>query len=62
MSYLKPRDRFSLNFASRKYRGIVSHDTESDAKFKEKSICCLKKDKNLVNFDQSTQNSRRFAL
>ena len=62
MSYLKTRGRFSLNFASRKYKGIVSHDTESDAKFKEKSICCRKKDKNLVNFDKSTQKSRRFAL
>ena len=27
---------------------------KSDTKFEEKSICCLKNDKNLVNFDPST--------
>ena len=29
-----------------------------DAKFEEKTICCFKNDKNLVNFDPSTQNLR----
>ena len=29
----------------------------SDAKFEEKLICCFKNDKNLVNFDPSTQKS-----
>ena len=33
-----------------------------DAKFKEKLICCLKNDKNLVKFDPDTQNSQKFAL
>ena len=28
---------------------------KSDAKFEEKLICCFKNDKNLVNFDPSTQ-------
>ena len=27
---------------------------KGDAKFEEKSICCLKNDRNLVNFDLST--------
>ena len=36
--------------------------TLSDAKFKEKSICCFTIDKNLVNFNPSTQNSQKFAL
>ena len=31
-----------------------------DAKFEEKLIFCLKNDKNLVNFDLSTQNSQNF--
>ena len=29
---------------------------QNDAKFEEKPICCFKNDKNLVNFDLSTQN------
>ena len=33
-----------------------------DAKFEEKLICCLKTDKNLVNFDPSTQKSQKFTL
>ena len=32
-----------------------------DTKFKEKPIC-LKNDKDLVNFDLSTQKSPKFAL
>ena len=35
---------------------------KSDAKFEEKSICCFKNDKNLVNFNPSTQKSQKFAL
>ena len=35
---------------------------KSDAKFEEKPICCLKNDKNLVNFDPSTQKSQKFAF
>ena len=34
----------------------------SDAKFEEKPICYFKTDKNLVNFDRSTQKSQKFAL
>ena len=30
---------------------------KSDAKFEEKRICCLKNNKNLVNFGPSTQKS-----
>ena len=40
----------------------MSHDPESDAKFGEKLACCFKNDKNLVNFDPSTQKSHKFAL
>ena len=32
----------------------------SDAKFKEKLICYFKNDKNLVNFNLSTENSLNF--
>ena len=35
---------------------------KSDAKFKEKLICCFKNDDNLVNFDRSTQKSQKVAL
>ena len=33
-----------------------------DGKFEEKLICCFKIDKNLVNFDPSTQKFPKFAL
>ena len=33
---------------------------KSDAQFEEKLICCFKNDKNLGNFDLSTQNSQNF--
>ena len=33
-----------------------------DVKFEEKLTCCFKNDKNLVNFDPSTQKSQKFAL
>ena len=39
-----------------------SNDAKSDGKFEEKPICCLKDDKNLVNFDPSTQKSQKFPL
>ena len=35
---------------------------KSDAKFQEKPICCFKNDKNLVNFDPSTQVSKICTL
>ena len=35
---------------------------KNDATFEEKQICCFKDDKNLVNFDPSTQNSKKIAL
>ena len=31
---------------------------KNNAKFEEKPICCLQNDKNLVNFDPSTQISK----
>ena len=34
---------------------------KSDAKFEEKPIRCFKNDKNLVNFDLSTQESHKFG-
>ena len=33
-----------------------------NAKVEEKPICCLKNDKNLVNFDPSTQKSQKCTL
>ena len=33
-----------------------------DVKFKEKSICCLKNDRSLVNYDLSTQIPKKIAL
>ena len=33
-----------------------------DAKFEEKLIFCFKTDKNLVNFDLSTQKSQKFTF
>ena len=35
---------------------------KGDAKFEEKPICCFKNDKNLVNFDLSTQVSKICTL
>ena len=35
---------------------------KSDAKFEEKPICCFKIDKNLMNFDTSTQKHQKSAL
>ena len=35
---------------------------KSDAKLEEKLIYCLKNDKNLMNFDLSTQNSKKSAF
>ena len=35
---------------------------KSGAKFEEKLIFCFENDKNLVNFDLSTKNSKKFAL
>ena len=35
---------------------------KNGAKRQEKPICCFKNDKNLVNFDLSTQKSQKFAL
>ena len=39
----------------KKDRGVIFHDTESDAKFEEKLTCGLENDmRNLANFHQST--------
>ena len=35
---------------------------KTDAKFEEKPICCFKDDKNLVDFDPSTQVSKICTL
>ena len=50
------------NISAKKYRRVTSHATKVDAKFEEKPICCFKHDKNLVNFNPSTQKSPKFAL
>ena len=34
----------------------------TDAKFEKKLICCFKTDKNLLNFDPSTQVSKIYTL
>ena len=39
----------------------MSHD-KIHSKFEEKLICCFKTDKNLVNFDPSTQKSQKCTL
>ena len=41
----------SIMFDLKKYRGIIFHDTEGDAKFEEKLICGLENDRNMANFD-----------
>ena len=48
--------------AKKVQKSYVSWYWKSDAKFEEKLICCFKNDKNLVNFDPSTQKSHKFAL
>ena len=40
----------------------MTHDTNEYEKFEEKPICFFKNDKNLVNFDPSTQKTQIFAL
>ena len=52
------------------YKNVMSQSAEelylmtlkSDAKFEGNPICCFRDDKNLVNFDPSTQKSRKFPL
>ena len=34
----------------------------TDAKFEEKLVCCFKNDKNMVNFDPTTQKPQKFAF
>ena len=35
---------------------------KTDAKFEIKQTCCFKNDKNLMDFDQRTQKSQKFAF
>ena len=35
---------------------------KSGAIFEEKPICCFKNDENLLNFDPSTQKSKKLGL
>ena len=47
----------------RKYRAVMFDGTQDWLKKIEgKLICCFKNDKNLVNFDPSTQKSQKCAL
>ena len=48
--------------SAKNYRGVVSHDTEDWCKIWIKTDLCFKTDKNLVNFDSSTQKSQKFTL
>ena len=43
-------------------RRVMSHDTEDWCKIWRKTDFLLQNDKNLVNFDTSTQKSQKFAL
>ena len=40
----------SIMFDLKKYRGVIFHDTEGDAKFEGKLTCGLENDSNLANF------------
>ena len=40
----------SIMFDLKKYRGVIFHDTESDAKFEEKVTCGLENGRNMANF------------
>ena len=44
----------------KKYRGVIFHDTEGDAKFEEKLTRGLENDSNLANFHQSTLKSQNW--
>ena len=48
--------------AKKVQRSYVSWNWRVVQKFKEKPIFCFKNDKNLVNFDLGTKNSKTFAL
>ena len=52
--------KFQLKKVQRSY--IYLMILKSDAKFEEKLIFCFKNDKNLVNFDLSTEKSKKSAL
>ena len=45
-----------IKFQLKKYRGVMSHDTENRYQIWKKPIYCFKNDKNLVNFHSSTQS------
>ena len=50
-------------FQLTKYRKVVFDGTQDWLKkFEGKKICYFKNDKNLVNFDPSTQKSEKYAL
>ena len=43
----------SIMFDLKKYRRVIFHDTEADAKFEEKLTCGLENDRNMANSHQS---------
>ena len=45
-------------FDLKKYRGVIFHDTEGDAKFEEKLTCGFENDRNMANFYQSNVKSQ----
>ena len=48
-----------IKYQLKMYRGFMPHNTEESWK---KPIYCFKNEKNLVNFDLSTQKSQKFAI
>ena len=50
----------NFKFQIKTYRDLCLMTLKSDAKLEEKPICCFQNDKNLVNFDPSTDKSQKF--
>ena len=52
-----------LKFDLKKYRGVIFHDNEEDAKFEEKLTCGLENEiRNIANFHQSTWKSQNWEF
>ena len=50
------------NFCQKHSEELCLIILDIDAYFEEKLVCCFKNDKNLMNFDPSTQKSQKFSL
>ena len=52
-----------LKFDLKKYRGVIFHDNEEDAKFEEKLTCGLENEiRNIANFHQSIWKSQNWEF